>query len=219
MKPGRSPESKGDERISTPHRELAKLRQKQAQIQGDPAVRDGLMDSVLETCGEVGYRRVTVETICRCYGGSRALFYRHFESKADCFMAAYSRESERLAEGLLSFGKKREAGRLREALELLAVFVVEHPLRARALFVEVHVAGGDVLGKRQEVFERLSLALDQAGRETVSRHSAPPLAGELMINVVDQAVSRALVEKKAEEFSRAVPEMTALISEAYGCRI
>lgn len=218
MQRGPDPEGTGIERISTPRGELAKLRQKQAQMQSDSAIRGTIMDSVLEASGEVGYRRVAVETIYRRYGGSRSHFYHHFASKADCFAAAYGRESEALTQRLLSSEREQSEDQLREALEHLAAFVAEQPLRARALFVEVHVAGGDVLGKRREVFERLSLALDKAGRETKSRHSAPPLAGEFMINVVDQAVSRALIEGEAEQFSRAVPELTALICEAYGCR-
>lgn len=215
MQPGRGPEDTGIERVSTPRGELSKLRQVQAQMQSESATRGKIMDAVLEACGEIGYRRVTVETICRRYGGSRKHFYSHFASKADCFFAAYVREGESLAQRLLSSGEARNSDRLREALERLAVFVTEQPLRARALFVEVHVAGGDVLDKRREVFERLSLALNKAGREIKSRHSAPPLAGEFMINVVDQAVSRALIAGEAEEFPRVVPELTTLICQAY----
>lgn len=215
MQPGRSQEGGNRDWISTPRGELAKLRQEQAQ--GDTAARAVIMDSILDACGEFGYRQVTVETLCRRYGGSRGHFYRHFASKADCFLAAYSRESERLIEGLTRFeDEPLNSTRLREALDQLAAFVTEKPLRARALFTEVHVAGGDALGKRNEVLERLSLALDKAGREIVSRHSAPPVTGEFMINVVDQAVSTALIKDKAEEFAQAVPELVSLICEAYG---
>lgn len=215
MQPGRSQEGGDENLISTPRGELAKLRQQQAQ--GDAAARAVIMDALLDACGEFGYRRVTVETVCRRYGGSRGHFYRHFPSKADCFVAAYSRESERLEKGLAPFADEPLSNaRLREALDQLAAFASAHPLRARALLVEVHVAGGDALRRRNEVFERLSLALDKAGRETVSRHSAPPITGEFMINVVDQALSTALIEDSAEEFARTIPELTSLICEAYG---
>ncbi len=217
MPQGRIPERRDNKWISTPRGELEKLRQKQAR--NDDASRAALMDSTLDVCGEFGYRQVTVETIYRHYGGSRPQFYRHFGSKAECFTAAYSREGDRLAESLTSFEAERlERTKLQKALQCLATFVTEEPHRARALFVEVHVAGGDALGKRREVFERLSLALDKAGRETGSRHSAPPLAGELMINVVDQAVSSALIKGEAEEFPHVVPELADLICQAYGTK-
>lgn len=213
MPKGRFPEPRDNE-WSTPRVELEKLREKQ--VRDDHATRGPILDSVLEVTGELGYRQVTVETIYRRYGGSRPHFYRYFASKADCFSAAYCRESERLAESLTSVEGERPDGKgLQKALERLAAFVAEKPRRARALFIEVHVVGGDVLGKRREVFERLSLALDQAGRETTSRHSTPPLAGELMINVVDQAVSRALMEGDAAGFSRMIPELTNLIGQVY----
>lgn len=215
MPQGRIPERRDNKWISTPRGELEKLRQEQAR--DDEVSREAIMDSMLDACGEFGYRQITVETIYARYGGSRRHFYRHFENKADCFTAAYSRESERLAESLTSLeGERLDGMKLRTALERLAAFVAEEPNRARALFVEVHVAGGDVLGKRRELFERLSLALDKAGRETKSRHSAPPLAGELMINVVDQSVSSALIKGEVEELPGVVPELADLICQAYG---
>jgi AcrR family transcriptional regulator len=217
MQQGRIPKGRDNELISTPRRELEKLREKQSLE--DDASRAVIMDAMLEVCGEFGYRQVTVETVRRRYGGSRQNFYRHFGSKTDCFTAAYSRESERLIQALTSYEIKRlDRKELEEALERLATFVTAEPHRGRALFVEVHVAGGDVLGKRREVIERLSLALDKAGRETGSRHSAPPLAGEFMINVVDQAVSSALVKGETEELSRVVPELADLICQAYGAK-
>jgi AcrR family transcriptional regulator len=217
MQQGRIPKGRGKEWISTPRGELERLRQKQAL--SDNASREVIMDSMLETCGEFGYRQVTVETVYRHYGGSRPHFYRHFANKAKCFTAAYSRESGRVVRSLTAFeGERLDRERLQKALERLVAFVTGEPHRARALFVEVHVAGGDALGKRREVFERLSLALDKAGRETESRHSVPPLAGELMINMVDQAVSSALIKGEAEELPPVVPELTHLICEAYGIK-
>jgi len=213
MQRGRTPEGRERKRITTPQGELAKLQEQRARDEHE--TRQALMDSMLDVCGEFGYRQVTVETVYRRYGCSRSHFYRHFASKADCFVAAYDRECERL--NRLSFEPEPlERKRLQEALERLGSFVSGEPLRARALFVEAHVAGGDVVEKRWEVLERLSLALNKAGRETKSRHSPPPLAGELMVNVIDQAVSSALINGEPAEFERAVPELTDLICQVYG---
>jgi AcrR family transcriptional regulator len=175
------------------------------------------MEAMLLTCGEVGYRRVSVEKVYKRYGGSRSQFYKFFSNKSECFTAAFATESKSLYERLLARiegeGTKRE--RLEAALRELSAFISEEPARARALFVEVHVAGGDALELRKEVFERLTRVLDDACRETESRHSPPPSTSAFIIGALEQAVSSALVDNSPEEFSTAIPELAALVGSAY----
>ena len=215
MRPGTLPTKKatGKERVKTPRSELERLRHEQ--LNGDPETRADILDAMLVSCGELGYRRVSVERVCRRYGGYRSQFYTHFGSKAECYLAAYELESGRLCEMLSTVGADTCLDRLEIALAGLADFASKHPLKARGLFVEVHVAGGDALGRRQEFFERLSHALDSACRETESRHSAPPITAEFMINAVDQALSSAVVSGRPDEFSAAVPDLAGLIHQAY----
>jgi len=175
------------------------------------------MDSMLHCCGELGYRRVTVEHVYRHFGGYRGLFYKHFRNKADCFIAAYEAEADWLYAQLAraaARGMRRQE--IQVALETLAAYVVEQPTRAKAIFCEVHIAGADALGKRREVLERLSRALDSACRDTRSRHSPPPITAEFMVCVIDQAVSSALVAGRPEQFAQDLPELTALICQVYG---
>jgi AcrR family transcriptional regulator len=175
------------------------------------------MDAMLLCCGENGYQRVAVEHVYRRYGGYRSHFYKHFENKADCFVSAYETESERICQSLLALaaGDRDGGDGLRRVLESLAAFVSAEPVRARALFIEVHVAGDAALRKRWEVIERLSHALDSACRETKSRHSPPPSTAAFMISAIDQAVSSALLNDNAEGFAEAVPDLTALVRRAY----
>ncbi len=181
-------------------------------------MEERIMEAMLACCGELGYRRVAVEQVCRRYGGYRSQFYRHFHSKSDCFLAAYDREANRLADRLVACADGEGPGeeRLRAALEALGEFVSERSTVARALFVEVHVAGPEARDKRQEVFERLTRALDGACRETASRHSPPPIAGEFMISAIDQAVSSALLAGRPADFTEAIPELGHLVCLAYG---
>ena len=199
--------------MTTPSRELEKLRQEQ--LKGDPVIREGILTAMLECCGELGYRRVSVERVYRRYGGYRSQFYRYFASKEECYLAAYELEIERLSERLVASGKGTCQDSLEGALSRLADFAKEHPLKARALFVEVHIAGGLALTKRWEVFERLSHALDSACRKTGSREIPPPLTSEFMVSAVDQALLSALVSNRPEEFAETVPRLTELIHTAY----
>lgn len=197
--------------METPRSALAKLRAEQDR--GDPEVRAAIMDSMLLCCGETGYRRVAVEQVYRRAGGYRSQFYRHFANKRECFEAAYAEEAERLCDELLSH--RGEADGLNRALAGLGRYVSDEPARAKAIFVEVHVAGGGALAKRREILERLTRALDSACRHNGSSHLPPPMTAEFMICAVEQAVSSALIRGKPGEFAAAVPELVALISQAY----
>lgn len=206
----------GDERPARPPRsDLARLREEQRR--GNPEVRAAIMDAMLLCCGEIGYRRVTVEQVCRRYGGDRSQFYRYFENKADCFVAAFEAETQKLCERLLSTGhpKTREEDWLRSTLDRLAGFVEEQPARARALFLEVHVAGGDALVRRRDVVEQMAGALDEALRAADARCSPPSLTAEFMVCVIDQAVTRALVGGRPEAFAEDVTDLTGLICQTY----
>jgi len=197
--------------METPRSALAKLRSEQDR--GDPEVRAAIMDSMLLCCGEAGYRRVAVEHVYRRFGGYRSQFYRYFANKAECFEAAYAEEAERLYEELLSH--RGEPDGLDRALAGLGRYVSDEPARAKAIFIEVHVAGGGALAKRRETLERLARALDGACRHVGYSHAPPPMTAEFMISAIDQAVSSALLRGRPGEFADAVPELAMLISNAY----
>lgn len=174
-----------------------------------------IMDSMLLCCGESGYRQVAVKQVYRRCGACRSQFYSHFTGKAECFEAAYAEQAERLFARLHGIGKQPHEGGLGAALTALGHFVSAEPARAKAMFVEVHVAGGGALAKRREVLERFSSTLDSACRHDSSSQLPPPMTGEFMVCVVDQAVSTALLRGEPDQFAKHVPELAKLVSEAY----
>jgi AcrR family transcriptional regulator len=175
------------------------------------------MESMLICCGEVGYRRVSVERVFRHYGGYRSHFYRHFSDKADCFAAAYEDESERLCRRMLSVITGSEGGeaRIGVALSNLADFVSAQPAVAKSLFLEVHVAGGPALKKRREVVERLAVAVDEACRPAASGTSPPPTTGAFIIGAIEEATSNALAKGQPDELTALIPELTEIVRHVY----
>jgi AcrR family transcriptional regulator len=205
----------GRQQLGTPRSELTRLQNEQGER--DPEVREEILEAMLLCAGEVGYRQVAVGNVYRRYGGYRSQFYKHFGSKSECFVAAYDSRANRLADEFVPMIEGEGSGedRLRAALEALGEFITAEPEIARAIFVEVHVAGEDARLKRQEVVERLSYALDRACREIKSRHSPPPITAEFMICAIDQAVSSAILERQPENFLEAIPDLSTLVCRAY----
>lgn len=175
------------------------------------------MDATLAACGEIGYRAVTVDDVTERYGGSRAQFYSHFASLKECYAAAYETEAERLCTEILRAGGAEPSWRdgLHTALATTAAFVRERPLIARALLIDVHLAGEPAGELRKEMFERLSRAIDSARRETESRHSPPPLTALFMVSAIEAAVVAALTRGDPDGFAESAPELEQLVLAAY----
>jgi AcrR family transcriptional regulator len=199
----------------TPRGELERIRRGREETEGELAGR--IAAAMLEACGEMGFRAVAVQDVIDRYGGNRVQFYRHFASKADCYVAAYEEGIEMLCERLLGAGRAAPGWRpgLRAALGELAGFLTAEPLRARALLIDVHVAGEPALTKRAEVVERLVAAIDAARQEDGALEDPPPLTARFMLGAIESAATSALARGEAGGFSASVPELAHMVVGAY----
>src|SRR5713101_5710838 len=64
--------------------------------------RERLIAGLTEVLHEVGYQKTTVSLIGQRASVSKSDFYNHFESKDDCFFAAYEAAIERIREQVLA---------------------------------------------------------------------------------------------------------------------
>jgi AcrR family transcriptional regulator len=201
--------------VKTPLSELTRLRAKRAA--GESELRAQIMKAMLLCSGELGYRRAAVRDVYESYGGYRSQFYRYFADKEECFAAAYEAESERICSRLLEFAALQEPriDRIEGALSYLADFAAAEPATAKAIFIEVHVAGGSALANHRKVVERLSRAIDSACRETESHHSPPPTTAEFIVGMVEQAMATSLAQDDPDELRAAVPEFARIFLDLF----
>lgn len=179
--------------------------------------REGAMEGVLIASGELGYRQASVRAILEYSGGHRVQFYKDFASKDDCFAQAYEAWIERLGASLLEAAAAAGEWRagVQAALTSLFSFVVEKPAIARALFVEVQVAGGPALARREEAVERLAAALDSV-RPELDPDAAPPEAtGIFVVGGIDACVCEALSGGEPDRIWDSLPELMHLAVGSY----
>ena len=216
MAGGRQTDGQASEmRPGTPRGELSRIdetRRRQAE-----ETRLAILEAMLASCGEKGYRRVAVQDVIERYGGNRVQFYRHFSSKADCYADAYEEEVERLHDRVRATAGAEGGwrGGLRAGLEELADYVEERRLVARGLLVEVHVAGGPALALRAEVLERGVAAIDAGRSEDGAGPSPPPITARFMAGAIESTLAGALAAGEPGAFAAAVPELTHMIVSAY----
>lgn len=125
------------------------------------AQRERIFRGLAAAMAERGYAATPVAEIIRRAGVSRETFYQQFDSKQDCFLAAYDGATDALRRGFTvgategGTPRERFASLLRTYLAALA----EDPDRARLLLVESWAAGTEVLHRRLAVQREAAAAL------------------------------------------------------------
>lgn len=111
-----------------------------------------LLAALAESLYERGYEETTVAMIGKRAGVSKSDFYKRYESKDACFLAAYDDVVERIHETLQAACAGRDDWALGalDALDALLAFVAGEPARARLVLVEGLRAGKGVYDRYQE---------------------------------------------------------------------
>jgi AcrR family transcriptional regulator len=183
----------------------------------DATIREGEMEGVLQVVGDVGYRAASVRAVLEFSGGHRRQFYDHFDSLEDCFAQAYATWIDRLGTTMLEAAVAAEGwrGAVRAGLIALLGFVERRQDLARALFIEVQVAGGTALAKHDEALERLAGLLDSV-RVDMDPAEAPPEATKFfVVGGVEAALCDALAEGEADRIWDSLPELMQMIVGSY----
>lgn len=198
----------------TPRRELDRLQKLRRDDSGKR--RAELEAAALRGSAELGYANLTVQAVLDRAEASRSRFYREFDNLDACYASAYAKEVELLSERVLGGCADGWESGLDRALRVLRELVERDPLLARALIVEVHVAGEPAIAKKREVWERLSHALDGARRETTKpRHSPPPLTASFMLSAIECAVCNFVLDGTGDDFGQTISALRDLIVETY----
>lgn len=145
--------------------------------------RNRIHQAMIEVVSARGYPETRVVDVIGVAGVSRKTFYELFESKEDCFLAAYDvLLGTLLTDATNAFESKPGeawAERIAAALEALLEHLAEHPDEARFAIVEVLAAGPKALARRDAALRQFSGFLEFGRSE-----SSVDLPGIISIAVV-----------------------------------
>jgi AcrR family transcriptional regulator len=183
----------------------------------DATLREGELEGALHVVGELGYRDASVRAILEYSGGHRKQFYDHFTSLEDCFQQAYATWTERLGVELLEAAVSAHGWQdgVRAGLVRLFEFVVERPAIARALFVEVQVAGGEALAVHDEAIERLARTLDSVRAELEPDQEPPETTGVFVVGGIEACLGDVLAAGDVSRVWDTLPELMHLVVGSY----
>ena len=132
--------------------------------------RNRIQRAMIEVVSERGYPETRVVDVIGVAGVSRKTFYELFESKEDCFLAAYDVLLENLL-GEATDAFETASGspwseRIAAALEALLEHLSRHPDEARFAIVEVLAAGPKALARRDAALRQFTGFLEPGRSET-----------------------------------------------------
>jgi AcrR family transcriptional regulator len=169
--------------------------------------RSRILDAMTQLAGERGYHDASIADVIKQAGVTRKAFYKLFEDKEQCFIAAYERELARLLTLTLEAFETQDewADRVRAALSALLHALAREPTVARVCFIEVMTAGPRAIAARNEAMRGFTIVFD-TGRLQDDRERPPALALN-MVGGMSEIVHREIAAGKAEDLADALPDL------------
>jgi AcrR family transcriptional regulator len=168
-----------------------------------------LLAALAECLYERGYEETTVAIIGKRAGVSKSDFYKRYESKDACFIAAYDDAVERIHAVVLAACAERDdwAGGVLDALEALLVFVVDDPARARLVLVEGLRAGKGVYDRYQEALQSFVPYLRDGAPAPAGGSRPPEATDEAVVGGISSLLARRMLAGGIEPVDAFLPEI------------
>jgi AcrR family transcriptional regulator len=169
--------------------------------------RNRILDAMKLLAGERGYHDASIAEVIKVAGVTRKAFYKRFEDKEQCFIAAYERELARLLTLTLEAFETQDewADRVRAALSALLHALARDPTAARLCFIEVMSAGPRAIAARNEAMRGFTIVFD-TGRLQDDRNRPPALALN-MVGGMSEIVHREIASGRAEDLPEVLPDL------------
>lgn len=201
--------------VRTPWGDAASLRERQLRPgRGTPRdeaernQRERLFAAMVATVAEKGYEAATVADLVKLSGVSRSAFYRHFEDKQGCFLAAV----EALVEPMLERLRADDAApsgteRARLAFETLIRAIVEQPAAAKMCVVEVYAAGPEGAALVDRMMESSTDVAVHLLEQVPGRKGLPRELVKAIVGGIQKVIHKRLYRGQEEELLQLIPQL------------
>lgn len=171
--------------------------------------RERLLAALAESLYERGYEETTVALIGKRAGVSKSDFYKRYESKDACFIAAYDDVVERIRETLRAACNRRDdwAGGVLDALAGLLAFAADEPAKARLVLVEGLRAGKGVYDRYQEALQSFVPYLRDGAPAPAGGPRPPEATDEAVVGGIASLLSRRMLAGESEQLRDFLPEI------------
>jgi AcrR family transcriptional regulator len=181
--------------------------------------RERLIAGLTQGLYEVGYQKTTVSLIGQRAAVSKSDFYKHFESKDDCFIAAYDAAVAQIRSSVVE-GCDGAPGqtwplRVSAALGALLDLLTSEPAVASIVLVEGLRAGRGVYDRYQGAIESFVAYLRADAPATPGGGEVPEATDEAVVGGVASLLGRRVLAGEAEQLDQLFPEILEFVLSAY----
>lgn len=181
--------------------------------------RERLITGLTQALYEVGYQKTTVSLIGQRAAVSKSDFYKHFESKDECFIAAYEAAIEQIREQIVLACEGAEdeewAYRVRAAIDALVKLFTAEPALGSIALVEGLRAGRDVYDRYQAAVESFVGYLNEGAPLIGVAGKVPEATGEAVVGGIASMLGRRIFAGEAEQLNELFPEILEFALAAY----
>jgi AcrR family transcriptional regulator len=179
--------------------------------------RERLLVATAETLDELGYEKTTVSSIGANAHVSKSDFYRHFESKDECFIGAYDDAVERLRDEVVSacIGRDEWADGVCSGIAAALAWLAREPARANLLLVEGLRAGRDVYERYLAALQSFVPLLREGGPEDVVVPRPPEATDEAVLGGMASLIARHVLAGETAQLENFFPDVTQFALAPY----
>jgi AcrR family transcriptional regulator len=173
--------------------------------------RERLIAGLTEVLYEVGYQKTTVSLIGGRASVSKSDFYKHFQSKDECFFAAYEAAVGRIRKEVLQACAVHEEAewppRVRDGVAALLNLLAANPALASLSLVEGLRAGRGVYDRYQAAVESFVPYLRDGAPRPPSGDSVPAATDEAVVGGIASLLGRRVLAGEAEQIDKLLPDV------------
>lgn len=170
--------------------------------------RNDILTAMIRVVGAKGYKETSVADVIEEAQTSRTTFYKYFEDKHDCFLAAYEMLVEEVFGEVVAKcdGDASWMSRMTNGLTTIVDRFALEPALARTAVVEVAAAGADARRLHWDAIARFTEYLD-AGRELADGRELPENISLMSAGAVSGLIFDELLAGRADQLPDRLPDL------------
>lgn len=170
--------------------------------------RERLFAAMVATVDEKGYEATTVADLVNLSGVSRSAFYKHFDDKEACFLAAVE---ELVGPTLEKLGGDESAPpgveRARQAFGELIRLIAKQPAAAKMCIVEVYAAGPEGAALVDRSMDQATELAVQMLAQVPEREGLPRELVRAIVGGIQKVIHKRLYRGQEEELPELAPQL------------
>jgi len=179
--------------------------------------RERLLAALAECLEEKGYERTTVASIGKRAGVSKSDFYKQFESKDACFVAAYDDAVERIRATVKEACAERKdwGSGVLDALDALLRMFESEPAQAQLVLVEGLRAGRGVYDRYQVAIQSFVPYLRDGAPAPAGGERPPEATDEAVVGGVASLLARRVLAGETKKMRGLLPDIAEFALTPY----